>query len=279
MAGTCRKSSATGSMVRCSAILTHRRTTPRAPCSQSSAALVDIKAETPPKAPRACCADQVRIPGRWWSTQPVKRSAMRRISPRQDPERRHRRLGAMRVAPAVGPLAIKIIRMVGDTRHLAVSPSLTLFAAPEGQPYQCRDELGAQFDFAACAGDAIAQLEVHSTHLGMSEPSGSDDHVPENRSKKTNRNNAKDKAPRVATEGLVVVGGQPVGIAHAKVLGRPPASRPHQTLIKIFLNPSLSRRCSREAGRCRRPAIRRAALCCRRPSATLIDSFSVARSS
>ena len=35
------------------------------------------------------------------------------------PKRRHDRFGAMRIAPAVGPLSIKIVRMVGDTRHLA----------------------------------------------------------------------------------------------------------------------------------------------------------------
>jgi hypothetical protein len=64
-----------------------------------------------------------------------------------------------------------------------------------------------------------------------SRPPGSDDRVPEERSKKSNHNNAKDKAPRVATKGRV--GGQPVGIAHAKLLGRPPASQPRQTLIKI----------------------------------------------
>jgi hypothetical protein len=46
-------------------------------------------------------------------------------------------------------------------------------------------------------------------------------------------NNAKDKTPPVENGGGVVVGGQPVGIAHAKLLGRPPTSRPHQTVIKI----------------------------------------------
>jgi hypothetical protein len=35
--------------------------------------------------------------------------------------------------------------------------------------------------------------------------------MPEERSEKSNHNNAKDEAPRVATEGLVVVGSQPVG--------------------------------------------------------------------
>jgi hypothetical protein len=54
----------------------------------------------------------------------------------------------------------------------------------------------------------------------------------EERSEKSNHNNAKDKTSRVAIKGLVVVG-QPIGIAHAELLGRPPASQPHQTLIKI----------------------------------------------
>ena len=68
------------------------------------------------------------------------------------------------------------------------------------------------------------------------QPPGSDDRLPEEHTKTRNHKNAKDKAPRVATEGLVVVRAQPVGIAHAKLLGRPPASQPHQTLIKDFLN-------------------------------------------
>ena len=41
--------------------------------------------------------------------------------------------------------------------------------------------------------------------------------MPEERSEKRNYKNAKDKAPRIETEGLVVAGGQPVGIAHAKL--------------------------------------------------------------
>ena len=55
--------------------------------------------------------------------------------------------------------------------------------------------------------------------------------MPEERSEKGNHNNPKEKTPRVRADGLVVVGGQPVGIAHAKLLGRPPASQPHQILI------------------------------------------------
>ena len=77
------------------------------------------------------------------------------------PKRRHGRFGAMRVAPAVGPFSIKIVRMVGDTAHLAASPSLTLSAVPEGQQYQCgrRVKRAIQFcgvrrrcDRSACGG-------------------------------------------------------------------------------------------------------------------------------
>jgi hypothetical protein len=55
--------------------------------------------------------------------------------------------------------------------------------------------------------------------------------MPEEHSEKSNHNNPKDKTPRVAIKDLVV-GGQPVGIAHAKLLDRPPASQPHQILIR-----------------------------------------------
>jgi hypothetical protein len=75
---------------------------------------------------------------------------------------------------------------------------------------------------------ARAQMRQSNLHLWPSRPPGSDDRVPEEHSKKSNHNNAKDKAPRVANTSLVVVGSQPVGIAHAKLLGRPPASQPHQ---------------------------------------------------
>jgi hypothetical protein len=81
-----------------------------------------------------------------------------------------------------------------------------------------------QFNFAPCARDVIAQLVVDSSRLGTSQSSGSDDRMPEEHSEKSNHNNPKDKTPRVAIKGLVVVRGQPVGIAHAKLLGRPPAS-------------------------------------------------------
>jgi hypothetical protein len=66
-----------------------------------------------------------------------------------------------------------------------------------------------------------------------SQHSGSDDRLSNERTDTRNHKNPKDKTSRVAIEGLVVAGGQPVGIAHAKLLGRPPASQPHPTLIKI----------------------------------------------
>jgi hypothetical protein len=67
------------------------------------------------------------------------------------------------------------------------------------------------------------KMRQSNFHFWPSQPSGSDDRMPEQHSEKSNHNNPKNKTPRVAIKGLVV-GGQPVGIAHAKLLGRPPAS-------------------------------------------------------
>ena len=64
------------------------------------------------------------------------------------PQRCHDRFDAMRIAPAVGPFSVKIVRMVGDTAHLYASPSLILSSEPEGQPYQCKKRVSAQFNFA-----------------------------------------------------------------------------------------------------------------------------------
>jgi hypothetical protein len=136
------------------------------------------------------------------------------------------RFGTMRVAPSVGPLTIKIVWMVGGTAHLAASPSFALSAAPEGQPYQCRRRVKCAIQLCGVRRRCDRSSLVDPTRLGTSQPSGSDDRMPEEHSEKSNHNNPKDKTPRVATEGLVV-GGQPVGIAHAKLLGRPPASQPH----------------------------------------------------
>jgi hypothetical protein len=69
--------------------------------------------------------------------------------------------------------------------------------------------------------------------IRASRPPGSDDRLPEKHAKNRNYNDPKDKAPGITTTGHVVVGGQPVGIAHAKLLGRPPATQSHQALIKI----------------------------------------------
>jgi hypothetical protein len=85
----------------------------------------------------------------------------------------------------------------------------------------------------ARTGPASERLLSRGSSLGLSWQPGSDDRMPEERSEKNNHNNPKDKTPRVENRGGVVAGGQPVGIAHAKLLGRPPASQPHQTLIKI----------------------------------------------
>ena len=81
----------------------------------------------------------------------------------------------------------------------------------------------------------IARVKVRQPCLRFwpSRHPGSEDRVPEERSEKRNHNNAKDKTPPVDNRGGVVVGGQPVRIARAKLLGRPPVSQPHQTLIKI----------------------------------------------
>jgi hypothetical protein len=76
------------------------------------------------------------------------------------------------------------------------------------------------------------KMRQSNLHFWPLRPPGCDDRLPEEHSKKHNHNNAKDKTPRVGAEALVV-GGQPAGIAHAKLLGRPPACVPHQRLIKI----------------------------------------------
>jgi hypothetical protein len=75
---------------------------------------------------------------------------------------------------------------------LAASPSLTLSVMPEGRRISAGGELSAQFNFAACAGDVIAQLVAHSTRHRPSRHSGTDDHVPEEHSNKSHHNNAKD---------------------------------------------------------------------------------------
>jgi hypothetical protein len=80
---------------------------------------------------------------------------------------------------------------------------------------------------------ARAQMRQSNLHLWPSRPPGSDDRLPEEHAKKRNHNDPKDEALHVTSTGLFIVGGQPVGIAHAILLGRPPASQPHHTLIKI----------------------------------------------
>ena len=74
---------------------------------------------------------------------------------------------------------------------------------------------------------------ARGSSLSVSRQRGSDHRMPEERGEKSKHNNAKDKTLLVESRGDVAAGGQAVGIAQAKLLGRPPASRPHQTLIKI----------------------------------------------
>lgn len=67
--------------------------------------------------------------------------------------------------------------------------------------------------------------------------------MPEERSEKSNHNNAKDKTPHFENRGGLVARGQPVGIAHAKLsVARQQATSPD--IDKDLLNPSGSRRCS-----------------------------------
>jgi len=72
------------------------------------------------------------------------------------PKRCDDRFGAMRIAPAVGPFPIKIVRMVGDTAHLSASLSLTLSSVPEGQLYQC----GKRFECAIQFCDASQKFNL-----------------------------------------------------------------------------------------------------------------------
>ena len=85
-------------------------------------------------------------------------------------------------------------------------------------------------------GSSVGVRAIDCPLKSVNRPSqtpGGDDGLPEEHAKTRNHDNPKDKSPRVRTEDLVVGIGQPVGIAHVKLLDRPPASQPHQTLIKI----------------------------------------------
>jgi hypothetical protein len=94
-------------------------------------------------------------------------------------------------------------------------------------------ESSSKDELVVGAIDCPLQMRQSNLHVWPLQPLGSDDRLPEERSEKSNHNNAKDKTPRIEKRGGVIAGGQPVGIAHAKLLGRPPASQAHQTLIKI----------------------------------------------
>jgi hypothetical protein len=72
--------------------------------------------------------------------------------------------------------------------------------------------------------------------------------MPEERGEKGNHNNSKDKTPRVESRGGVVAGGQPGGIAHAKLLGRRPANQTSPDIDKDFLNLVLQLRMLADTG-------------------------------
>jgi hypothetical protein len=105
-------------------------------------------------------------------------------------------------------------------------PQSPRFCGPAFKIQICRvAEKSSKGELVVGANWLPALTRQSKLHLWPSHLPSSDDRLPKERSNKRNHNNAKDKAPRVVC--FVVVGGQPVGIAHAKLLGRPPASRPH----------------------------------------------------
>jgi hypothetical protein len=70
-----------------------------------------------------------------------------------------------------------------------------------------------------------------------SQPPGGENCLPEKHAKKYDNKDAKDKPPPTGTEGVIVLGGQPVGIAHVDT-NSTPASRRCQS------NSDLSMRCA-----------------------------------
>jgi hypothetical protein len=96
--------------------------------------------------------------------------------------------------------------------------------------------------------DCPLQMRQSNLHLWPLQPLGSDDRLPEEHIKTHNHKNTQDNAPRVATEGLVVVRTQPVGIAHAKLLFRiltPTADNRIKPLKSVRRGPSRSATCQR----------------------------------
>jgi hypothetical protein len=67
-----------------------------------------------------------------------------------------------------------------------------------------------------------------------SQPPGGENCLPEKRAKKYDNQDAKDKAPSTGTEGVIVLGGQPVGIAHVETkLDARQQAQSHSRLLKI----------------------------------------------
>ena len=125
-------------------------------------------------------------------------------------------LGYTRIAgtPVVTGLYTVLLPLVafavfGSSRHLVVSAdsataaissnALSRMAPLASEKYMAL--VGMLTLLTAALLPASARLQV-----GPSRPPGRDDRLPEERSEEHNHNNAKDKIPRVATEGLVVGG-------------------------------------------------------------------------
>ncbi len=100
--------------------------------------------------------------------------------------------------------------------------------------------------------------------LCRSQTPGCDNRLPEEHADTCNHNNPKDKASRVATEGLVVAG-RSTGRDRSCETTRSPASGPTSLDInKDFLNLPISCRCSQDAGRRLRAAVKRPVRCAER---------------
>jgi hypothetical protein len=59
--------------------------------------------------------------------------------------------------------------------------------------------------------------------------------LPEKHAKKYDNKDAKDKAPSTGTEGVIVLGGQPVGIAHVETNWTPASKSVSLQIAKDFV--------------------------------------------
>src|SRR5260370_25203125 len=71
-----------------------------------------------------------------------------------------------------------------------------------------------------------------------SQPPGGENCLPEKHAKKYNNKDAKDKPPPTGTEGVIVLGGQPVGIAHVDTNSTPASNLSLTRIAKDFVKSS-----------------------------------------